>query len=429
MVHLTDQQESVTLFLNLLKALVTGEPYCFTSIPSETVWRGLRALCNYHNLNAIIYEQLRLSGIFEDCKPDQDSGLSQKEYFRLRAFRLIMMQMNRTMAFEDYYEEILKLGIKPLVVKGLILRDCWPDGNMRISGDEDLLIQEEDYPKLRSFFLSRGFKQDKEEPRPEEDLPDEMGFEKADEDIYYEVHRLLFSEDSVYFSRFNELYKDAFLDAEKCERGQYQFYTLNPTRHLFFIVSHMLKHFVMGGVGIRQLIDIIMFIRTYDQKIDRVWFKSLLQDFGLEVYWINLLEISRVYLGFEAAEYGMQFFESVEPDSADMLADMLDAGIFGGTSIERMHSANITLEAAQKHGMSGRVKGIWRALFPGRTYMERRYPLCKRSKWFLPAAYLRRFVDYACMRKKRLNVDAGDESALRIGMQRAALLEKYKIQG
>ena len=50
-------------------------------------------------------------------------------------------------------------------------------------------------------------------------------------------------------------------------------------------------------------------------------------------------------------------------------------------------------------------------------------------KWFLPAAYLRRFGDYASMRKKRLNVDAGDESALKIGMQRAALLEKYKIQG
>ena len=459
---LTENKESVTLFLNLLKALVTGEVYRFEEIPAEPVWKGLRALCVHHNMYAIIYEQLCLTGVFENVEADGDidsvieSALDLgtepssaknsrnstnskssdnkltyqflykvKEYFRLRAFKMIVMQMNQTMALEDYYKDILDIGVKPLLVKGLVLRDCWPDGNLRISGDEDFLIRPQDYHKLKDYFLERGFTQDKVEP--EKGLPDEMGFEKKEEGVYYEVHRTLFSEKSAYFSRLNDVFQDAFSDAIGFGRGDYYFYSLDPTRHLFFVVSHMLKHFVMGGVGIRQLIDIFMFIRRYDQQIDRARFKGLLQDFGLEVYWINLMEIGRLYLGFEAEDYNMQLFEGVKPDPADMLIDMLDAGIFGGTSIERMHSANITLEAAHRQGLSGRLRGIMRALFPGRAYMEQRYPLDKDKKWFLPAAYVKRLADYASRRSHRKEMDASQESALKIGMQRADLLEKYKI--
>ena len=457
MKSLTDNRESVLLFMHLLRALVMGEPYHFDTLPEEKVWKGLRALSAYHNMDAIIYEQLCLSGVFENVEADEeadeepdeeidfitesvsDSGeaislkkvdnnkmllYKEKEHFRLRAFRMIVLQMNRTMALEDYYKDILDTGVKPLLVKGLVLRDCWPDGNMRISGDEDFLIRAEDYPGLKKFFLSRGFKQDKEEPGPDEGLPDEMGFFKRDEDVYYEVHRTLFSEKSAFFSRFNDVYEDAFSDAAYFQRENYYFYTLDPTRHLFFVLSHMLKHFVMGGVGIRQLIDILMFIRKYDQQIDRVRFKCLLQDFGLQVYWTNLMEIGRLYLGFEAADYHMQLFKGIEPDPSEMLTDMLDAGIFGGTSIERMHSANITLESARIQGVPGRLRGIMRALFPGRAYMEQRYPSVKGKRWLMPAAYIRRFADYVSSRKMRKEADSGEDSAFKIGMQRARLLDQ-----
>ncbi len=461
---LTDNKEAVILFMNLLKALVTGEPYNFDIIPEEKVWKGLRALCAHHNMYPIIYEQLCLTGVFENmeadgeidsfteaaldlgtepsseknCRNSKNSDNKQnyqflyeeflykeKEHFRLRAFRMIVMQMNRTMALEDYYKDILEIGVKTLLVKGLVLRDCWPDGNLRISGDEDFLIRPEDYHTLKEFFLDRGFRMEKEES--EKGLPDEMGFAKKDEDVFYEVHRTLFSENSAFFSRFNDVFKDAFSDAISFQRGEYYFYTLDPTRHLFFVLSHMLKHFVMGGVGIRQLIDILMFIRRYDKQIDRRGFGRLLEDFGLQIYWVNLMEIARLYLGFEADDYGMQFFGDIIPDPADMLEDMLDAGIFGGTSIERMHSANITLETTRNHGLAGRLKGIWVSLFPGREYMEQRYPANKGSKWFLPKAYIRRFVDYATSQGNKKSMDASRESALKIGMQRSNLLKKYKI--
>ena len=107
-----------------------------------------------------------------------------------------------------------------------------------------------------------------------------------------------------------------------------------------------------------------------------------------------------------------------------MLTDMLDAGIFGGTSIERMHSANITLESARIQGVPGRLRGIMRALFPGRAYMEQRYPSVKGKRWLMPAAYIRRFADYVSSRKMRKEADSGEDSAFKIGMQRARLLDQ-----
>ena len=73
MKSLTDNRESVLLFMHLLRALVMGEPYHFDTLPEEKVWIGLRALSAYHNMDAIIYEQLCLSGVFENVKADEEA--------------------------------------------------------------------------------------------------------------------------------------------------------------------------------------------------------------------------------------------------------------------------------------------------------------------------------------------------------------------
>ena len=107
--------------------------------------------------------------------------------------------------------------------------------------------------------------------------------------------------------------------------------------------------------------------------------------------------------------------------SENMLLDMLDGGIYGKSSEERMHSANITLQAGASDGKSS---GILKSLFPDWEYMRRRYPYLEDRKWLLAYAWLCRITDYGKKKKGR-----GMQDAVRVGNRRVALLQEYGIIG
>lgn len=109
-----------------------------------------------------------------------------------------------------------------------------------------------------------------------------------------------------------------------------------------------------------------------------------------------------------------------EADSAALLRDILDAGVFGGSTMERRHSGNITIQAAK----SGKKKSVLSAVFPSADSLKGRYPYLRRHPWLLPAAWFSRGVTY--LRQDPNAVANGVDSA-RIGKQRVALLEKYGI--
>ena len=64
---------------------------------------------------------------------------------------------------------------------------------------------------------------------------------------------------------------------------------------------------------------------------------------------INLLDIGERYLGFSYEASGaVRAAKKLHPDSEALLIDILDAGSFGKSSAGRIHSANITLYAAER---------------------------------------------------------------------------------
>ena len=56
-----------------------------------------------------------------------------------------------------------------------------------------------------------------------------------------------------------------------------------------------------------------------------------------------VLDIGVCYLGFTWEELGLSKPSDVEIDCTALLDDMLDGGIFGQNDMNRVHSANITL--------------------------------------------------------------------------------------
>ena len=125
-------------------------------------------------------------------------------------------------------------------------------------------------------------------------------------------------------------------------------FTLEETHHLFYLLCHSFKHFLHGGVGIRQICDMVQMIRVYGRKIDWEMFWQLCEEYHMTCFCINLLDIGERYLGFSYEASGaVRAAKKLRPDSEALLIDILDAGSFGKSSAGRIHSANITLYAAE----------------------------------------------------------------------------------
>ena len=86
----------------------------------------------------------------------------------------------------------------------------------------------------------------------------------------------------------------------------------------------------------------------------------------MDSFAMNVLDIGVCYLGFTWEELGLSKPSDVEIDCTALLDDMLDGGIFGQNDMNRVHSANITLNAAENESVNACLlytsKGITRPL-------------------------------------------------------------------
>ena len=111
----------------------------------------------------------------------------------------------------------------------------------------------------------------------------------------------------------------------------------------------------------------------------------------------------------------------MSPGPEPLLEDMLDAGVFGGSTMERKHSSLVTMGAAQGKGEKSSLLGT---VFPGEAQLSGRYPWLKGRPWLLPAAWGLRIGGYVreggSLRKR-----ASDSATL--GKQRVALMGQYGL--
>ena len=137
---------------------------------------------------------------------------------------------------------------------------------------------------------------------------------------------------------------------------------------------------------------------------------------------INLLDIGERYLGFSYEASGaVRAAKKLHPDSEALLIDILDAGSFGKSSAGRIHSANITLYAAETGMEKHTAGGIWKSLVPEASYMKNKYPYAARYPFLLPAAYVERILKWLGQGEK------GQKLSIEVGAGRVELLKKYDM--
>ena len=333
----------------------------------------------------------------------------------------IIIQAQKTADFLLLYEYLASKDLHPLVVKGIICRNLYPEPEHRPSLDEDLLIDPAEFPQYHQALLERGFTCVNQ---PDEiDTHFEIAYENKENHLYIEVHKSLFPPESSAYGNLNKIFEHVRERSIIQDINGTQFCTLCPTDHLLYIILHAYKHFLHSGFGIRQVADIVLYSERYRDCIDWAEVSSQLEKVHVKEFMAAVYRIADKYLlkNNHIQEY-MQDLNYKEIDELPLLKDIMDGGIYGASSRSRLHSSNITLNAVST---GKRQNGVLKSVFLPLKNMEGKYPYLKKAKFLLPISWIQRIFAY--LRETKRDNDENVLETVRIGSERVRLLEQYHI--
>ena len=409
--------DTTRLFLDAVSAGIRGKAVSWADPMDPPLWQQLLRLARQQNLLPLFYETVSPCPAFA-ALPDADRASIRKT-----ALRAVARQTRQTADSLSLLQTLTGTGYHPLVMKGLALRRLYPTPDLRPSSDEDLLLPPEEFAPCCAVLAELGLRPTSPEADPETAF--ELGFRSEDGFLYVELHHSPFAPDSSAVSQCNAWFSTAWDHAMELTEDGVPFRALGAQDHLLYLVLHAFKHFIHSGFGIRQVCDILLWAERYSSGLDwpelfRKWELVRCHRFAAALF-----RLGQEQLGFEDVTGG--YISALTPESCDpapLLDDLLDAGVFGGSTRSRKHSATITLGAVNA-ARSGRKSSLLHTLFPARESLSGTYPWLNKYPWLLPAAWCRRLFRYAGEISRAR--DSAPAESLQLGKDRLALLRYYDI--
>lgn len=412
--------ESVNaLFLQALCASLQKRTVEWEEELTTEQWHRLFALATAHRVLPMIYEAVIRSPSAR--KADQQMFLA----VRRQSMQLVMLQAVKTDAFLKLLTELVSAGVTPLVVKGIVCRQLYPNPDYRISGDEDVLIPEMQFALCHETMLAYGM----ELADPEQDLNTfETSYGQKLSHLHIELHKQLFQPESDVYGAFNRYFEGVHERALTLTVQGVTVPAMNHTDHLFYLICHSFKHFLHSGFGIRQVCDICLYANAFGAQIDWERIRKQCEEIHTDVFAVALFRIGERYLNLQTdPEFYPAQWRMLEVDETAMLEDILDSGVFGASSMSRKHSSNMTLSAVSDR-KQGKKNGssVLRTIFPSSKDLYGRYPYLKEKSYLLPVAWADRILKYG---KETMRDSSGNNAAesIRIGNKRIELLKQYGI--
>ena len=222
---------------------------------------GVFAVAKAHSLTAIAAYALESAGIYDNAFEEEKNKAIRKE---------IILDAER----EKVLAELGKAGIWYMPLKGIIIKDLYPQIGMRQMCDNDILFNKSKIEMLKQLMISIGF------IMQHDDFGHDIVFTKPPLSNF-EMHTALFGvgHDEV----MNKYYDNIECRLIKDENNNYG-YHFSLEDFYVFMIAHEHKHYNLGGTGLRSLVDTYVYIKNYGDKMDMQYIQNECQKLGIASY-------------------------------------------------------------------------------------------------------------------------------------------------
>ena len=316
-----------------------------------------------------------------------------KEYINAVRFKIqncVLSTLAQVTELNKLVEALEKAGIKNQPMKGSCMKFMYPSPEMREMSDIDILIDSDKMDTAGKIMLEFGYT---------------LSQSIKHHDIYYkkpfmvvEIHR------SMYDKMVDGNQYDYFKSFEKAvlKEGKKYTYDFNKEDFYVYMIAHMAKHFYVMGCGIRNLLDIYIYLEKYGKELNRTYLDKELKKCGIYDFAVNVEELAYIWLD---GKQGNQFYE-------DLFQYMVDCGIYGKDENGIWHKfAEEKLEG--KSVTRGKLKRWY--YFPPLFYMSEYYPWLEKFPFLLPVAWGIRafrgiFMKKGVQKREMLSVIDGEKA-------------------
>ena len=366
--------EEQKAFLTLLIAFVNERD---AALPDGLNWEDLYHLAAAQSLLGVLYDMARK--LPPSIQP-YASVMQKLEWdYRYTVIRAIQQDY----AVSEAEKALDKAKIEYIPYKGYIVRRDYPVPELRTMGDMDMLVREEDQPRIQNVLTGMGY-------MFKGDFDDVWVYKQ--QNICFEIHnKLRYLRDE--HSNLVEL-AGVWENVENIENNEYK-KVFTDEFQLVLLIAHMVKHFFIAGCGIRLALDVVLFFKKHpDMDWDKV------------IRWLRANQLEQAF--YFMAGYSEQVFGIVVdlPDKKEysdeqyekLSCEFLKSNTFGAydsklmknyRAYQRNHKTKTNVKTAKK---ITRKQFIITFLFMPADKMKLSRPYLNKYPWLLPFAHISRLV-------------------------------------
>lgn len=314
--------------LRLLKYL--GQSLKNTDSPCEIPdlsndeWERIYSLANRHEVSVLMGDIFNCVNLSPETQTD----------LQIKTARTVHKWIN-LQAIDSRLTSLLeKEGITAVTLKGFAVARLYPVPEFRKTTDIDLFFFSlKDAKKAKKILCENGFK-----PSDEWHANHHFILVSQKNDIL-ELHTAWADEFKGKRLNYcleklqNESRRHCFsIDCDGMEICVY-----DTAYQAFFLLVHMLGHFVGSGFGLRNLCDWVVLWNNCNDQTARQDFAEMVYESGTQEFAKAVTAVCTEYLGLEKQK--SSFFDQTDTDNevtTELLRDVLDAGEFGKSEPTRM---------------------------------------------------------------------------------------------
>ncbi|MDP4121228.1 MAG: nucleotidyltransferase family protein [Bacillota bacterium] len=391
------RRESLVYFLKLLRAGLynkTPEP------PNENVnFKLVYDLLNSHMVLNIAYPAVMKLPI--EQQPPEDLLLKMKDYF-FAAKAKEAVQFYETEQVKACYEAS---KVPYCLLKGSVMKYYYQSPDLRTMCDIDILIQSNDVQKTYILMKQLGFTVTKTSYA-------DNGYFKPPL-VEFEIHRVLcdkaFTELFAYYENFwDKLIKKSNSGFE---------YIMKPEDFYIYMIAHIYKHFLVGGIGIRAIMDIYIFLDNFDKTLNWQYINEELSKIKLNKHEAIMKEIA---FNWFAKDRQIQEFSELE-------LFIFDSNAYGKTAFSvNSHLLENSEKDEGKAKKVGPVQYMLHVIFPSKTHFSHLYESYEKHPYFLPFYWIHMWFVRIFI-KRNVNVFKTVSYLKHVDSKRIDYLRKIKV--
>lgn len=284
------------------------------------------AVAESHKVMALLHPVLEHAGLQESIWKIVDR---KGEQTVRQSYRLLMLSR--------YVIGLLKEnGIDVILLKGCGTAAWYPVPELRKSGDVDLLFKSEDETrKALQILAQQGFVTTEDQPANHHIVCESR------DSVSLELHMSLAEPfDSEKTNRFlADCQKEYFAHRRVVDCMGVAFELTSDGYHAFYLLLHMLQHYVRAGFGVKLLCDWVVFWESPLSEEEKKIFLRLTQESGTFGFAVMMTRVCVKYLGLR--EKQVEFLMQAEPKDVcdlteELMAEIFEAEEFGHSSKDRM---------------------------------------------------------------------------------------------